>query len=214
MKFNLLSKLNYTHPVAYELLDIVGHFPDIYMRRFNKVNIITGDGIILELGCGTGRSSYIYKGLEGVKVINLDINKAFVSYGYKKGRFINPVVGSAYQLSFHDNIFDKIVIPDAFHHILEHELLFNECRRVLKPGGELIIFEVVMVMEKKVTNTIINHYADGVIWNLNVEGFRQKINRLGSEFGFQRLVFHITKRENTIMGLTGGIDVLVKLVKK
>ena len=211
MKETFLAKLNYNSPFAYELLDFVGHFPDFKMKRFGKINIKSGDGLVLELGCGTGRSSWIFQ-KKNITVINLDINEAFVKYGKIRGRITNPVVCSAYDLCFPDNKFDKIIISDAFHHLLEHDPLFEECHRILKPGAELIIFDV--VMEKNATNTIISHYADGPVWFLNIQGFRKKLDELAHKYNFKSNEFRITQKEKKLMGLLGRVDIIVRLKKR
>ena len=210
MKRSLLARLNYTCVYAYEVLDLLVHFPDLGLRRFSKVTIDAGPGLILELGCGTGRSSRMFAG-KAVRVVNADINKAFVAYGSRKKRLANPVVSSAYDLGFRSSTFDAVIVPDAFHHILDHERLFAECSRVLRPGGSLTIFDI--VLEKKAPNKIINHFVDGVIWSLNVEGFSKKINNLADAFGFTIAQVSM-KKEKTVIGLLGGIDIQVRLVKK
>lgn len=209
MKESLLAKINYSSVHAYELLDTIVHFPDLRLKRFFKIKVQPGDGLILELGCGTGRSARMFAGKQ-VRVVNVDVNKAFVAYGSRKKRLINPVVGSAYALGFRDGVFDTIIVPDAFHHILNHEQLFRECRRVLKPGGTFIIFDI--AMDRDVPNTVINHFADGMIWSLSIEGFSEKIRKLADTFSFT-ISDMSRKKEKTIIGLMGGVDIQARLIK-
>ncbi|MEI6125601.1 MAG: class I SAM-dependent methyltransferase [Pseudomonadota bacterium] len=210
MKETFLAKFFYTFPLAYQIGDALVHFPDLGFKRFSQIDILPRDGLTLELACGTGRSSRIFKGKQ-LTVVNLDINKAFVAYGKKTGRLSNPVVGSAYGLCFRENVFDQIIIPDAFHHLLDHEQVFKECRRILKPGGEFIIFDI--VSRKKGPNKIVNHFADGIIWIMDHSFFVKKINDLAAAHGFM-LRDVKTKQGKTIMGLIGGIDIQAKLVKQ
>ncbi|MCX8045071.1 MAG: methyltransferase domain-containing protein [Desulfobacterota bacterium] len=209
MKPSLLARINYSSVYAYELLDTIVHFPDLLLKRFYKIRVPSDNSLVLELGCGTGRSSRMFAG-KNVRVVNADINKTFVAYGNKKKRLDRPVVCSAYALGFCTNAFDVVIVPDAFHHILNHEQLFCECNRVLKREGIFIIFDI--VMEKKAPNAVINHFADGFIWSLSVQGFLEKIKNLAAAFGFT--VAEVTmNKEKTLMGLLGGIDIQVRMVK-
>jgi ubiquinone/menaquinone biosynthesis C-methylase UbiE len=209
MKQSLLARINYSSVHAYELLDTIVHFPDLRLKRFSKIKVQPGDGLILELGCGTGRSARMIAG-NPVRVVNVDINKAFVAYGSRKKRLTNPVVGSAYALGFRDSAFDTVIVPDAFHHILNHEQLFRECSRVLKPGGRFIIFDI--VMDRDVPNAVINHFAYGVIWSLSIQGFTDRIHALSNRFNFTVSDMSST-REKTIIGLMGGVDIQARLMK-
>jgi SAM-dependent methyltransferase len=189
--------------------DWLVHFPDVSFRRFSKISVASGDGLVLELGCGTGRSTRMFTGKD-VTAIHMDINKAFVTYGKKQGRLDNPLVGSAYDLCFAPGVFDKIIIPDAFHHIVQHERLFEECARILKPGGKLIIFDI--VLNKKGPNAVVNHVTDGPIWIFDLEGFRKNMLRYCTAVNFD-IESISAVREKTIMGLLGGVDVQAILVK-
>lgn len=209
MKATFFANFFYSFARAYEIGDWFAHFPDIAFKRFHKISVASGDGLTLELGCGTGRSSRIFKNKD-IRVVNVDINKAFVAYGKAKGRFDLPLVGSAYDLCFRSGTFDKVIIPDAFHHMLEHESVFRECCRVLKAGGEFIIFDI--VFKKNGPNKIINHLLDGPIWALDQAGFQKKINLLAEQNNFT-VRDYSARKEKTIMGLIGGVDILARLIK-
>jgi len=148
---------------------------------------------------------------KNLRVVSADINKAFVAYGSRKKRIATPVVSSAYDLGFRDETFDTIIVPDAFHHILDHDRLFSECARVLKPGGTLIIFDI--VLDKQAPNAVINHFVDGCIWSLTVQGFTDRINVLAGTHRFA-VTGLATSKEKTVMGLLGGVDIEARLVKQ
>ncbi|MDD5091457.1 MAG: class I SAM-dependent methyltransferase [Candidatus Wallbacteria bacterium] len=52
---------------------------------------------------------------------------------------IRRVIGSFYHVARPDGFYDLIVLCQAFHHAEQPELLLNECSRVLKPGGVLLL---------------------------------------------------------------------------
>ncbi len=82
---------------------------------------------------------------------------------------------------------------------------------MLKPSKELLIFEIVWI--DYACNKIIKAFLDGTIWNLDIEGFRSKLNKLGDQFGFNLSDFQVTKREFTYLGILGMQDVIAKLEK-
>ena len=51
------------------------------------------------------------------------------------------VVSDAQSLAFRDQSFDNIVAIDAFHHLERPVRFLSEARRVLKPGGRLVLLE-------------------------------------------------------------------------
>lgn len=213
MKPSLYARINYRYARAYEFLDFIGHFPDISLKRFRKVSVSAGDGLVLELGCGTGRCSRLFNGMADLRTVSLDINPRFVAFGRKKGRIKNGVAGTAYRLCFRDGTFDKVVVADAFHHLLDHGRLFGEASRVLKPGGAFVIFDIVGAKEHKAPNRIVNHPCDGPIWLLGNETFLNRVRALGESSGLRLTDFRITKRERTFMGLFGGVDAEAILIK-
>lgn len=53
-------------------------------------------------------------------------------------------IENAYALSFEDEVASSLILFDVFHHLRYPGSAFNEFRRVLAPGGRLIIFEPCM----------------------------------------------------------------------
>ena len=77
-------------------------------------------------------------------VICLDMTPAMLSVGKdtaEKKHLDNMsfVLGDSMELPFLDNSFDIVFSRLAFHHFPDIEQPFKEMKRVLKPGGKLII---------------------------------------------------------------------------
>ena len=61
--------------------------------------------------------------------------------------FPNPwidVVCDAYELPFSDGSVSHLILLDVFHHLRAPGLFFKEARRVLAPGGRVILLEPYM----------------------------------------------------------------------
>ena len=102
--------------------------------------------IVLDLGCGEGRhaiSAYV----EGdVHAIGVDLSVTDLKTAHEKFQSLdeeleNPnsnltlISGSALQLPFADNTFDKVICSEVLEHIDDYEGALKEIERVLKPGG-------------------------------------------------------------------------------
>ena len=95
-------------------------------------------GRLLDVGGGTGRVSSAIRELVDEVVI------ADVSFGMleKADRStLKPVCGGSESLPFADNFFERVIMVDALHHVINHTDSAREMLRVLKPGGVLVIEE-------------------------------------------------------------------------
>jgi len=89
-------------------------------------------GRTLDIGCG---SSLIIQSLNDA--VALEYNFAKVRFLQHRG--IPAMQGSAFALPFKDSAFDCVISSQVIEHIPFDEVLFAEMRRVLRPGGMLII---------------------------------------------------------------------------
>ena len=83
----------------------------------------------LEIGCGKGYWSEKLKAL-GYNVTSLDINKT-----YEHARIVNVEHG----LPFSDHTFNLVWASEVLEHLADPDFAAREMRRVLKPGGRLIL---------------------------------------------------------------------------
>jgi ubiquinone/menaquinone biosynthesis C-methylase UbiE len=111
-------------------------YSDIHILR--EVAELPVSGRLLDVGGGTGRVSSAIRDLVDEVVI------ADVSFGMldKADRFsLKPVCGGSESLPFADDSFERIIMVDALHHVINHLDSAREMFRVLKPGGILVIEE-------------------------------------------------------------------------
>ncbi len=103
-------------------------------------------GSILDIGCGTGYFSRLFK---NAKYVGIDNSEKYISFANKKygGKFF---VMDATKMNFNKSVFDSILMLSFLHHLPNNELkrVFSDTKRVLKKGGRLLIIDPVPVREQ------------------------------------------------------------------
>jgi SAM-dependent methyltransferase len=89
-------------------------------------------GRILDIGCGSSR---IVQDLP--RAIGLDIQ--LKKLRFLRARGVRIVQGSVFTLPFGDDVFDEVICSEVIEHVPAHPRLLPELRRVLRPGGRLIL---------------------------------------------------------------------------
>jgi ubiquinone/menaquinone biosynthesis C-methylase UbiE len=97
-------------------------------------------GAVLDLGGGTGVLSVRLAAVLPATYTIVDPTLAMERYVPDR-RGITAVHGSAERIPFGDASFDTVVVSDAFHHFRDQNAAACEIRRVLKPGGGLVMLE-------------------------------------------------------------------------
>jgi demethylmenaquinone methyltransferase/2-methoxy-6-polyprenyl-1,4-benzoquinol methylase len=98
------------------------------------------DGFLLDVGGGTGRvSSTVIDLVKGVIVA--DVSLGMLKETLHASRTLKPVCGGSESLPFADNSFERVIMVDALHHVLDQAKSAREMIRVLRPGGILVIEE-------------------------------------------------------------------------
>lgn len=94
------------------------------------------DPRILDLGCGTGA---VLDELNQVgEGWGLDLSPHALGYCARRG-LKRLVLGNAERVPFRDLSFDVVIALDTLEHVPGHESALDEARRVLKPGGLLVL---------------------------------------------------------------------------
>ncbi|PIR72399.1 MAG: hypothetical protein COU42_01470 [Candidatus Nealsonbacteria bacterium CG10_big_fil_rev_8_21_14_0_10_36_24] len=114
-----------------------------YSNRVDKVMEmldIEPQDKILELACGEG---YYTRQIAAVtlNLIATDISQHYLdkSKSYNPYKIIDYACCPVEELPFADNSFDKILMSEVIEHLLDWRSGIKEIKRVLKPGGKLII---------------------------------------------------------------------------
>ena len=131
--------------------DFLNHFlslgiDHIWRRRtVNKLKELAPKQI-LDVATGTGDLAVALLRLNPDKVIGLDLSEGMLSVGRKKMarkgiHNVEMVQGDSENLPFEDNQFDAITVAFGVRNYENLEKGLVEMKRVLRPGGKLVVLE-------------------------------------------------------------------------
>jgi demethylmenaquinone methyltransferase/2-methoxy-6-polyprenyl-1,4-benzoquinol methylase len=112
---------------------------------------------MLDVAVGTGlvaREAAHILG-DGRSVVGLDPSAGMMAVA-PAGRFV-PVQGRAEALPFADAAFDFLCLGYALRHVADMAKVFREFRRVLRPGGRLLILEITQP-KSRLANALLKTY--------------------------------------------------------
>jgi len=120
-------------------------------------------GEVLEIAVGTGRNLALYRG--GAKVTGIELSDAMLERARRRATEIGLdatlVQGDAQDLPFADASFDTVVCTFSLCTIPDERKALAEARRVLRPGGALLLVEHVRSPNPLVR--AIEHVADPIM---------------------------------------------------
>jgi len=126
--------------------EMEAHHISITKQTLALMNLQPGDRV-LDLGCGAGWASRLIakavaNGDKPGQVVGLDVADEMIrraragSVDYDNVMF---VVGSAQQIPWEENFFDKVLSVESFYYYADQERALAELFRVMAPKGDLYI---------------------------------------------------------------------------
>lgn len=119
------------------------------MRRWGRAqknHFQSMQGKVLHIGVGTGMEIINFP--PGLDITGIDLSPKMLERALWRGKLyqgkIRFCLMNAESLAFPDNTFDTVVSVCVFCTVPHPVAGLKECRRVLKPGGKLLMFEHVM----------------------------------------------------------------------
>jgi len=122
-----------------ERYDSFRSFPEVLRKRICEAAGLGEGSRVLDIGCGTGNASVSLSRRPGAWVVGLDKSEAMLAKAGAKGVPVVCADADGFALPFKDASFDAAIGIYILHHIRERELLFRECRRVLKAGPLVLL---------------------------------------------------------------------------
>jgi ubiquinone/menaquinone biosynthesis C-methylase UbiE len=116
-----------------QVTGIVGYFYEMYRREVIARVQGTRNRDILEVGCGEGM---MFEGTT-ISPIQMDVSMRRVQFARAKGQA--ALCGDGYHLPFTPASFSTVLLIAVLEHTSEPWRVLAEARRVLKPGGRVII---------------------------------------------------------------------------
>lgn len=118
--------------------------PESRYRKWRKKLWANVNGVrVLEIGVGTGKNLDYYP--ENTNISAIDLTPGMLRFAQRKatslGLTVDLQLGDAQNLDFLSNTFDMVVATFVFCSVPDAVLGLQEARRVLKPGGKLMLLE-------------------------------------------------------------------------
>jgi SAM-dependent methyltransferase len=95
---------------------------------------------VLEVGCGSGLLVQALRDRGFADVVGIDNSAAAVRAAEARGLGERVAQQDAGKLSFGDERFDVVIASDVLEHLLDDRSALVEWRRILAPGGRLVVF--------------------------------------------------------------------------
>src|SRR6201997_1728073 len=130
------------------------HHLDITAKTIRRMNLRPGERV-LDLGCGSGWATrllarFVGEGPDGFgQVVGLDVSDEMIREARAASKDFDNVLyvwGSAQQIPWEENFFDKVLSVESFYYYADQDRALMELFRVMAPRARLFI--------------LINLYAD------------------------------------------------------
>lgn len=167
-------------------------FIAFYLRRY-----FPPGGVILDIGCGRGQYAQVING--NGTYIGLDVTA--LPYAENAPRRVN-VVGNAQTLPFSAGSFDIVMAVACFYQIPDYSSALHEIRRVLKPGGQVILFDY---NRRTQQDLVVREGARRPCWT------QTELRQLLADHDFQETMLHLPTKVYLPASLT---KVLVPLQER
>lgn len=200
MKINTNTWNRIRYSLYTPVYDIIGKlFNNFRKESIENLKIKAGENVLL-IGAGTGLD-IPYINTEA-KVTATDITPSMIAIikkrAAKSGRTVQAQVMDGQMLSFPDAVFDKVILHLILAVIPDPVRCLQEAERVLKPGGEITVFDKFLPPGKKKTiiRKLLNYLTSTLFSDINRD--------------FDHLVTstRLSSEEDRAVGLSGNFRII------
>lgn len=168
-----------------DMLRETGRKAEAHTRRYALAREwVRPDMEVLDVACGLGYGSAILRTDPSVRITGVDLSRRAVEYAQRHyvnvaagGRFL---VGDGTRLQFApDSTFDLVTSFEILEQVLDPEIFLAELKRVLKPGGRLILSVPNRWADEEGKNPVLRH--------LHVYDFAQLSRQIQRHFRMEQV---------------------------
>lgn len=103
--------------------------------------VVSPGGRVLDVGGGSGQLAVLLSRALDAEVTVLDPSAELLSH-VPRDAGVRTVLGAAEVMPFESNVYDALVVTDAFHHFANLNAAVLEFARVVRCGGVIVIYEL------------------------------------------------------------------------
>lgn len=139
---NMFSEISSTYDLMNDIFTFGTHRK--WRKKIAQKEVAPGDAV-LDIGCGTGDFVFNCSQQTSNLILGVDFAKPMLQIAYKKSQKfsqnINFILGDALILPIQSNKFDICSMSFVLRNISAMDVLLEEIKRILKPGGKIIIID-------------------------------------------------------------------------
>ncbi len=148
---------------------------------------------ILDVGSGIGGPARYFAAEHQCKVTGVDLTQEFVQVARsltqrtKLHHLVEFVQGSALDLTFKPETFDRAYMIHVGMNIADKAGVFREVRRMLKPGGKFAIFDIVRTGDAPIAYPVPWASSEETSFVVGTESYRDALEKAGFHVDRERL---------------------------